>query len=87
MGRSHKRPLAIDSAMINLMEIQTVNKNKRKKQYKEFGKGLLYLIHDGSKPVFRYVGNLVEKQKSKKKTKHKRRKKTKKRTKRIKIVV
>ena len=33
----------------------------KKKVYKEFGEGLRYLIHDGEKPVFRYVGSLRNK--------------------------
>ena len=40
----------------------------KKKVYKEFGEGLRYLIHDGKKPVFRYVGSLGKKHTHKKRT-------------------
>lgn len=40
----------------------------KKKVYKEFGEGLRYLVHDGEKPVFRYVGSLGKKRTRKKRT-------------------
>ncbi len=41
----------------------------KKKVYKEFGEGLRYLIYDGEKPVFRYVGSLGKKRNGKRTSK------------------